>query len=99
MNSKNLPQKIPIFPLSNAVIFPKTILPLNIFEDRYIQLVDDCMKGQRLFGMVQPRIRAGFKPRSINKARGTIIIDRRTLVKVSAPGIWLRLLARPCPFS
>ena len=55
MNSYNLPLKIPIFPLSSAIFFPKTILPLNIFETRYIQLVNDCMKNNRLFGMVQPK--------------------------------------------
>ncbi len=55
MNKDNLPNKIAIFPLSNAVFFPRTILPLNIFEERYIQLVNDCIKDQRLFGMVQPR--------------------------------------------
>ena len=62
MKKNNLPNKIPIFPLTNAVFFPKTVLPLNIFEDRYIQLVDDCMKGERLFGMIQPKIKIGLKP-------------------------------------
>jgi Lon protease-like protein len=57
MNIKNLPKKIPIFPLSSAIFFPKTILPLNIFEKRYIQLVNDSMKSHRLFGMVQPKSR------------------------------------------
>ena len=55
MKNNNFPNKIPIFPLSNAIFFPKTILPLNIFEDRYIQLVNDCMKENRMFGMVQPK--------------------------------------------
>ena len=55
MKRENLPNEIPVFPLSNAIFFPRTILPLNIFEDRYLQLVDDCMKGNRMFGMVQPR--------------------------------------------
>ena len=62
MNTKNLPKKIAIFPLSNAVVFPKTVLPLNIFEERYIQLINDCMKGARLFGMVQPKVRTNSKP-------------------------------------
>ena len=61
MNNK-LPKKIAIFPLSNAIFFPKTILPLNIFEKRYIQLVSDCMKHDRLFGMVQPKTRTDTKP-------------------------------------
>jgi len=62
MKRSNLPNKIAIFPLSDAVFFPKTILPLNIFEDRYIQLVRDCMKGQRLFGMIQPKVKSGQTP-------------------------------------
>ena len=51
----NLPKEIPIFPLSNFIIFPKTSVPLNIFEPRYIQMIDDCMKGNRLIGIVQPK--------------------------------------------
>ena len=50
-----LPNKIPIFPLSNFIIFPNTTVPLNIFEPRYLQMVDDCMKGSRLIGIVQPK--------------------------------------------
>ena len=57
-----LPKTIAIFPLSNAIFFPKTILPLNIFEKRYIQLVSDCMKNNKLFGMVQPKSKTGLKP-------------------------------------
>ena len=49
------PNKIPIFPLSNFIIFPNTSVPLNIFEPRYLQMVDDCMKGSRLIGIVQPK--------------------------------------------
>ena len=62
MKKEDLPNKISVFPLSNAIFFPRTILPLNIFEDRYLQLVDDCMKGNRMFGMVQPRNSAGMSP-------------------------------------
>lgn len=59
MKKNNFPNKIPVFPLSEAIFFPKTILPLNIFEDRYIQLVNDCMKENRMFGMVQPKTKTG----------------------------------------
>jgi len=59
----NLPKKIAIFPLSNAIFFPKTQLPLNIFEDRYIQLVSDQMKNDRLFGMIQPIDKNEKKPK------------------------------------
>ena len=52
---KNLPSKLPIFPLSNFIIFPKTAVPLNIFEPRYIDMVDDSMKSNKLIGMIQPK--------------------------------------------
>ena len=52
---KNPPKKIPIFPLSNFIIFPKTSVPLNIFEPRYIEMVDDSMKTNKLIGMIQPK--------------------------------------------
>jgi len=55
MNINKLQKNISVFPLSDVVFFPKTVLPLNIFEKRYIQLVNDCMKDQRLFGMIQPK--------------------------------------------
>ena len=57
MSKNNLPSEISVFPLSNAVFFPRTVLPLNIFEEKYIQLVNDCMRGERMFGMVQPKTR------------------------------------------
>ncbi|RPG06155.1 MAG: ATP-dependent protease [Pelagibacteraceae bacterium TMED267] len=52
---KNLPKKIPIFPLSNFIIFPKTSVPLNIFEPRYIEMVDESMKTNKFIGMIQPK--------------------------------------------
>ena len=51
----NLPGTIPIFPLSNFIIFPKTTVPLNIFEPRYIDMIDDSMKSNKFIGMVQPK--------------------------------------------
>ena len=50
-----LPNTIPVFPLSNFIIFPDTTVPLNIFEPRYIEMVDDSMKNSRMIGMVQPK--------------------------------------------
>ena len=51
----NLPSVLPVFPLSNFIIFPNTTVPLNIFEPRYIQMIDDSMKGNRMIGMIQPK--------------------------------------------
>ena len=52
---KNFPKIIPVFPLSNFIIFPKTTVPLNIFETRYIDMVNDSMKSNKLIGMIQPK--------------------------------------------
>ena len=52
---ENLPNTISVFPLSNFIIFPNTSVPLNIFEPRYIEMIDDCMKSDRIIGMVQPK--------------------------------------------
>ena len=54
-NSKKLPEEISIFPLSNFIIFPESTVPLNIFEPKYVQMIDDAMKSHRLIGMVQPK--------------------------------------------
>ena len=50
-----LPNTIPVFPLSNFIIFPKTNLPLNIFEPRYLTLVNDCIKSDKYMGMIQSK--------------------------------------------
>tara|TARA_Y100000389_G_C17337034_1_gene451223 strand:- start:337 stop:978 length:642 start_codon:yes stop_codon:yes gene_type:complete len=63
---KNLPKIIPVFPLSNFIIFPKTSVPLNIFEPRYIDMVNDSMKKDNFIGMIQPM-------KNLNK---NIFVDR-----------------------
>ena len=48
------PKIIPVFPLSNFIIFPNTTVPLNIFEPRYLDMINDSMKSNKLIGMIQP---------------------------------------------
>ena len=55
MNKNELPNKLAVFPLSNFIIFPKTAVPLNIFEPRYIDMINDSMKSNKLIGMIQPK--------------------------------------------
>ena len=56
MNKINdLPDIIPIFPLSNFIFFPNTSAPLNIFEPRYIQMINQSIKSNRMIGMIQPK--------------------------------------------
>ncbi len=60
MTASDLPQTIPVFPLSGALLLPRAKLPLHIFEPRYLQMLEDCMKTPgRLICMVQPRSGAG----------------------------------------
>ena len=55
MNKYDLPKIIPVFPLSNFIIFPETTVPLNIFEPRYIEMINDSMKTNKLIGLIQPK--------------------------------------------
>ena len=55
MKKIDLPKEIPVFPLSNFIIFPKTTVPLNIFEPRYVDMINDSMKKDKLIGMIQPK--------------------------------------------
>ena len=52
---KNLPKTIAVFPLSNFIIFPHTTVPLNVFEPRYIEMIQDSIKTNKLIGLVQPK--------------------------------------------
>ena len=51
----DLPKTIPVFPLSNFILFPKATVPLNIFEPRYIDMINDSMKSNKIIGMIQPK--------------------------------------------
>ena len=55
MKKDDLPNKLAVFPLSNFIIFPKTTVPLNIFEPRYIDMINDSIKTNKLIGMIQPK--------------------------------------------
>ena len=55
MKKHDLPKIIPIFPLSNFIIFPDTTVPLNIFEPRYVEMINDSMKTNKFIGLVQPK--------------------------------------------
>lgn len=54
VKASDLPQVIPVFPLAGAIVLPRGQLPLNIFEPRYLNMVDDAMAGDRIIGMIQP---------------------------------------------
>ncbi|EAU41357.1 hypothetical protein FP2506_01280 [Fulvimarina pelagi HTCC2506] len=51
-----LPERVPVFPLSGALLLPGGQLPLNIFEPRYLEMINDALGADRLIGMIQPRL-------------------------------------------
>ena len=55
MKKENLPKIIPVFPLSNFIIFPNTTVPLNIFEPRYVEMINDSLKTNKMIGLIQPK--------------------------------------------
>jgi uncharacterized protein len=63
----DLPDTIPVFPLPGALLLPRARLPLHIFEPRYLQMLEDCMKTKsRLIGMIQPREVPGSEERRLH---------------------------------
>ncbi len=87
-----LPKKISIFPLRGAVFFPKTNLPLNIFEDRYLKMVEDALKNDGHIGMIQSKELGGdvFRVGCLGKidkhertADGRILINLKGLTRFS----------------
>ena len=90
------PNKIPVFPLSNFIIFPNTNVPLNIFEPRYIQMIDDCMKGNRLIGIVQPKKTGDLKKPNLYEVG---CVGKITSFKETDDGRYLIVLNGICRYK
>ncbi|WP_026296760.1 LON peptidase substrate-binding domain-containing protein [Hirschia maritima] len=76
--AEDLPSVVPIFPLESAIVFPRGNLPLNIFEPRYLNMVDDAMYSDRVIGMIQP-----YMPKSDQDQK---IIENPPIMKVGCIG-------------
>ena len=77
MKKEDLPKEIPVFPLSNFIIFPKATVPLNIFEPRYIDMINDSMKSNKVIGMIQPK-------NSVNKNNDSDLHEVGCLGKITS---------------
>jgi Lon protease-like protein len=91
----DLPQVVPVFPLDGALLLPQGMLPLNIFEPRYLNMVDDAMAGDRLIGMVQTR--AGSDVERPDLA-GVGCVGRITSFAETQDGRYLITLTGVCRF-
>ena len=69
----DLPEVIPVFPLPGALLLPRGQMPLNIFEPRYLAMIDDSLRdGHRLIGMIQPDCRARRRRRQAGAVQGRL---------------------------
>ena len=92
----DLPGVIPVFPLDGAIVMPRSQLPLNIFEPRYLNMIDDAMAGDRLIGMVQSRDgMTGERP----ALHGVGCVARLTSFSETSDGRYIITLSGLCRFQ
>jgi len=92
VRAEDLPLVIPVFPLPGAILLPRGQLPLNIFEPRYLNMIDDAMGGDRLIGMVQP---SGGTP-SLPALSGVGCVGKITSFAETSDGRYLITLTGVC---
>jgi len=93
----DLPQTLPLFPLAGAILFPRGVLPLNVFEPRYLNMVDDALGGERLIGMIQPA--AGQDDVATPRLTHVGTAGRITSFSETDDGRYLITLTGVCRFS
>ena len=96
--AEDLPSVMPVFPLSAALLLPGGRMPLNIFEPRYLQMVDEAIGGQRLIGMIQPALDGSTRPDGEPELCAVGCIGRITSLSESGDGRYLISLHGVCRF-
>ena len=96
--TSDLPETIPIFPLNSVILLPRSSLPLNIFEPRYLEMTDDVLAGDRLIGMVQP-LKENSKTEDTPQLRLTGCAGRLTEFSEMDDGRLLITLTGICRFA
>ncbi len=93
-----IPATIPIFPLSGALLLPGGRMPLNIFEPRYLQMIDQAMAGSRLVGMIQPSLDGALRGDDEPEICAVGCIGRITSLTETGDGRYLISLQGVCRF-
>jgi len=93
-----LPDVVPLFPLSAALLLPGGRMPLNIFEPRYLQMIDEAVGGRRLVGMIQPALDGALKPDGEPEICQVGCLGRITSFAESGDGRYLIALQGVCRF-
>ena len=94
IKASDLPQIIPVFPLPGAILLPRGQMPLNIFEPRYLNMIDDAMAGDRMIGMIQPT----GGPRRLPSLTAVGCAGRITSFAETSDGRYLVTLTGVCRF-
>jgi Lon protease-like protein len=94
----DLPSGVPVFPLEAALLLPGGRMPLNIFEPRYLTMVDAAMAGERLIGMIQPALDGGRRPDGEPELCNVGCLGRITSFAETGDGRYLIALQGVCRF-
>jgi uncharacterized protein len=96
--ASDVPEQVPVFPLTAALLLPGGRMPLNIFEPRYLAMVDDVIAGARLIGMVQPRLDGARRPDGEPELCEVGCMGRLTSLTETGDGRYLVVLQGVCRF-
>jgi len=96
---EDLPRSVPLFPLSGALLLPFAHRPLNIFEPRYIDMVDVALRGDRLIGLIQPEDSSEESPRGRAPLRSVGCLGRLTHFEENGDSRYFIILEGVCRFE
>jgi uncharacterized protein len=99
MSLSELPRTIPVFPLAGALLLPFAQRPLNVFEPRYIEMVDAALRGDRLIGLIQPEDPSEESPRGRAPLQRIGCLGRLTHFEESGEGRYFIILEGICRFE
>ena len=98
LKESDLPASVPVFPLAAALLLPGGRMPLNIFEPRYLSMVDDTISDKRLIGMVQPALNGALRDDGEPELCEVGCLGRVTSFAESGDGRYLISLQGVCRF-
>ncbi len=98
-SADELPRSVPIFPLSGALLLPFGHRPLNIFEPRYVEMIDDALGGDRLLGLIQPQDASEESPRGRAALQSVGCLGRLTHFEENGEGRYFVILEGICRFD
>lgn len=93
-----IPETIPVFPLTGALLLPGGQLPLNIFEPRYLEMIDDAVRGDKMIGMIQPDLTKGTDSNGVSTLSEVGCIGRISAFQETGDGRYHISLSGVCRF-